>query len=356
MRSVRIIDAIDGPAIGLGVCPMFEDESAGVRMIDSIARNTGRRTKTRPAVLRPERDFPECVSVSVTEWPCQPPWPRMTMTTATPHRFQCATAGFFEVHGVLLVATEGTAPGSAPHSPPSDDPDFGRTPPVSERAKRGERPDHAKAHEDEPRVEGTVFVVEDDQPLARSLKWWLEKIPGVQVRTFGSAEEFLERFDPTEPGCVLSDVRMGGMDGLQLQRELRRRAPDAVMVLMSGYADVPMAVQAVSDGAFDFVEKPIDRPALRRIIIDAIREDARRRQQRAEIEHARAMLKQLSQRERQVLELLVAGKSNREVADELAVSEKTVESHRSRIRSKLGVDSLAEMVRVYVLATREENG
>ncbi len=251
----------------------------------------------------------------------------------------------------LLAAAEGSQPGERPAVGPLASAGEPGASPDAVRRDRIARADRRERTPEEPAVQGTVFVVEDDQPLARSLKWWLEKIPGVQVRTFGSAEEFLENFDPDQPGCVLSDVRMGGMDGLRLQRELRRRAPDAVMVLMSGYADVPMAVQAVNDGAFDFIEKPIDRPALRRTIIDAICEDARRRRERAEIEMARHRLAQLSPREREVLELLVEGKSNREVAERLDVSEKTVESHRSRIRAKLGVDSLAEMVRMYVLAT-----
>lgn len=249
------------------------------------------------------------------------------------------------------MAAEGSSPARPSHPETAVSGGQLRDVPDSVRRDELERADRRAESPDEPAVQGTVFVVEDDQPLARSLKWWLEKIPGVRVQTFGSAEEFLQRFDPSEPGCILSDVRMGGMDGLQLQRELRRRAPEAVMVLMSGFADVPMAVQAVNDGAFDFVEKPIDRPALRRIIIDALREDARRRRERADIETARRRLAKLSAREREVLELLVEGKSNREVAERLCVSEKTVESHRSRIRAKLEVDSLAEMVRMYVLAT-----
>ena len=194
-----------------------------------------------------------------------------------------------------------------------------------------------------------VQVVDDDPHLLKSLRWLLESV-GLTVATFASAKHFLADFDPALPGCVLLDVRMPGMSGLELTQLLRSRNITIPVILFTGHGDVPMAVQAMKDGAFDFIEKPYNEQKLLDRINDAIEHDGRTRRESAEREEALARVEQLTPREREVLDLIVEGLANKQMAARLGISEKTVEVHRSRARTKLGADSVAELVKIALLA------
>ena len=201
-----------------------------------------------------------------------------------------------------------------------------------------------KAHT-ERKDQPTVFVVEDDQALRRSFEWLLKSL-GTAVEGFASAEEFLQRFDPNRAGCILLDVRLPGMSGLKLQEELTGREVISPVILLTGYADVPMAVRALRGGAFDFLEKPVAQQQLIDKIGEALALDRRRRDAMQERKRLQGFLATLSPRESQVMHLVASGRSNKETAWELGISVKTVEIHRARLMRKLGAGSLAEVVRI----------
>ncbi len=190
----------------------------------------------------------------------------------------------------------------------------------------------------------TVFVVDDDAAMRDSLGMLL-RASGFRVETYPSAPLFLEHYRPELPGCLILDIRMPGMSGLELQEELNRRQAHVPIVFLSGHGDIPMAVRAVKKGAFDFVEKPFNEVRLIDAVRDAIERGSGRRNGTAEPEAARR-LERLSAREREVLDRMLEGKPTRMIAVELYISEKTVEFHRARIREKLGVTSLAELFKL----------
>jgi two-component system, LuxR family, response regulator FixJ len=194
-----------------------------------------------------------------------------------------------------------------------------------------------------------VFVVDDDRAMRDSLRWLLESI-GLSVRTYGTAVEFLRDHDPAQPGCLVLDVRMPGMSGLDVQTELAQRGAELPTIVVTGHAEVAMAVRAVKAGAIDFIEKPFSDQLLLDRVRQALEIDRQSREVRARREEARRRLASLSAREREVLELVAAGKANKEVAAALGLSTKTVEVHRAHVMSKMAVDSLAELIRVAILA------
>lgn len=196
-----------------------------------------------------------------------------------------------------------------------------------------------------------VCVVDDDPAMRDSLQLLLSAA-GFRTTTYASAYQFLEGFDPDGTGCVLLDVRMKGMSGLELQRELAAQHPTIPVVLISGHADVPMAVQAMRSGAVDVVEKPFDHDALLARVRECIRESRRLRERHREVEKVRKALEKLTPREREVAELLAQGKASKVIAGELDISAKTVDVHRSRIMSKLGLRTATELVRVMLSANR----
>ncbi len=193
--------------------------------------------------------------------------------------------------------------------------------------------------------EPTVFVVDDDAAIRKSLRFLIESV-GLRVETFATAEQFLERYDRTRPGCLLLDVRMPGMSGLHLQDELAVRKVHLPIIIITAYAEVSTAVGALRKGAIDFIEKPFSDQVLLDRVLHAIEIDRRARQ--AEAEHAvtAERLAQLSVREREVMEGVIVGKANKVIATELGISEKTVESHRARVMKKLGVETLADLIRL----------
>jgi FixJ family two-component response regulator len=213
---------------------------------------------------------------------------------------------------------------------------------------------HQEATEVSSSADPTVYVVDDDPAMRSSLRWLIESV-GLSVRTCSSAQEFLRTYQPSDPGCLVLDVRMPGMSGLDLQAELTARNIHIPILIITGYAEVPLAVRAMKAGAFDFIEKPFSDQTLLDRIRAAVAQDEtarRRRTARAEVE---SRLRLLTARERDVLDRVVTGKSNKVIAAELQLSTKTVEVHRAHVMEKLKADSLADLIRVALLATEDDN-
>lgn len=196
----------------------------------------------------------------------------------------------------------------------------------------------------QPSQDSTVFVVDDDPAMRQSLRWLIESIH-LTVETYGTARDFLDDYDPKKPGCLLLDVRMPGMSGLDLQDTLAARNATIPIIVITGYAEVPTAVRALKRGALDFIEKPFSDQHLLDCIQKAIAADQQARQIRAQRADIEVRLAQLTPREREVMYLVVAGRANREIAAELGLSVKTVEVHRARVMEKMKVESLAELIR-----------
>ena len=204
-------------------------------------------------------------------------------------------------------------------------------------------------------AEPTVFVVDDDADLRESLGWLLESA-GLRFKSYASAQEFLTHYKPEEPGCLLLDVRLPGLSGLDLQEELRRRGVPPPIIIITGHARVPMAVRALKGGAIDFIKKPFSDQVVLERIRQAIDLDRRTRQMRMESTQFAALLANLTPREREVMDLVITGKPNKIIAADLGISPKTVEIHRGRVMEKLQVESVAELVRLDLLhrASRAE--
>jgi FixJ family two-component response regulator len=190
-----------------------------------------------------------------------------------------------------------------------------------------------------------VYVVDDDEAVRDSLAWLLEA-SGYRVTGFATAEAFLERYDPLAVGVLILDIRMPGMTGLELQEVLHQRGSLLPIIFITGHGDVPMAVKAMKLGAADFIEKPFNE-ALLRDLVGKMTELARvSRDQAAVKARNEALVSRLTQRERQVLERIMAGRLNKQIADDLSISIKTVEAHRASIMTKLNVNTVAELMRV----------
>lgn len=188
-----------------------------------------------------------------------------------------------------------------------------------------------------------VHIVDDDDALRRMTGRLIESV-GLEAQTHASAEAFLEAYDPGRPGCVVLDVRMRGMSGLELQRELAARHIRVPIIMLSGHGDVPMAVEAMRMGAVDFIEKPFREQRLLDRVHEAIARDARDRRDEAARAEVRGRLALLSEREREVLDRVVVGRANRQIAAELGVGGKAIEACRSRIMKKMQVHNTAELV------------
>lgn len=194
-----------------------------------------------------------------------------------------------------------------------------------------------------PQSEQIIYLVDDDEALRDSLVWLLES-QGFKVEAFASAEAFLRVWRPDFNGCLLLDVRMPGMSGLELHERLRAHYCTLPVIFITGHGDVPMAVAALKKGAVDFIEKPFNDAELLRIVNQCLaneKESRARRRQDAEVSRR---LDQLTQREREVLDLIIVGKLNKQIADVLGISIKTVEVHRARVMEKMAAQSLAELV------------
>jgi two-component system, LuxR family, response regulator FixJ len=200
----------------------------------------------------------------------------------------------------------------------------------------------------------TVFIVDDDAAVRDSLAMLLE-LKGYGVRTFAGAEQFLAEYRPEWPGCLVLDLRMPGMSGLELQSELARRGVGLPVIIVTAHGDVATARGALKAGAIDFIEKPIDDEALVAAIGDALDRDARSRSRAQADASAAERLARLTGREREVLELVTAGRHNREIAVDLGISPRTVEVYKARLMEKLQVRRVPELVRM-VLESRPANG
>ena len=203
-----------------------------------------------------------------------------------------------------------------------------------------------------PRDESTVFVVDDDPAMRESLSWLLQSA-GLSVETFESAEHFLSRCDATRPGCLLLDLKLPGRSGLELQHELASRDVSLPIIFLTGYAEVPTAVRALKTGAFDFLEKPFGDETLLDCVRRAVDVDRRMRLEKEQISGVTVRLTRLSPREREVMELMIAGKPTKVIASELGLSPKTVEVHRGRVMRKMEVRTLPHLVRQVMEARRE---
>jgi RNA polymerase sigma factor (sigma-70 family) len=196
---------------------------------------------------------------------------------------------------------------------------------------------------DNSKTQPTVFIVDDDQAVRDSLRWVIESA-GFTVKAYPSAESFLQGLEPDQPGCLVLDVRMPEMDGLQLQKSLSAENHLLPIIFVSAHGSVPDAVGALREGAIDFLTKPFDNEVLLERIQSSIELDRKRREARQQQESISARMAKLTLRERQVLELIVMGKPNKIVAAELGISTKTVEIHRSRVMEKLAARNLAELI------------
>jgi RNA polymerase sigma factor (sigma-70 family) len=194
-------------------------------------------------------------------------------------------------------------------------------------------------------TEPRVHIVDDDEAMRDSLKWLLES-RGLAVELYPSGEAFLHAFNSGFCGCLVLDVRMPGMTGLDLYGQLQARASTLPVIFITGHGDVPMAVSALKQGAADFIEKPFNDQDMLRLIESCMRQDSAAAAKRAESASVAQRLDSLTQREREVLDLVVAGKLNKQIADELGISIKTVEVHRSRVMQKMGASSVAELVQL----------
>jgi two-component system response regulator TtrR len=196
-----------------------------------------------------------------------------------------------------------------------------------------------------PSNSNTVFIVDDDEAVRDSLRWLLEA-NGYRVRAYDSAEAFLAAYDAAVVGVLIVDVRMPGMSGLELQEHLRQRDIRLPTVFITGHGDVPMAVSTIKKGAIDFLEKPFNEADLRVIVANMFQKAHELAAEAASRRDREAMLARLTSREHQVLERIVAGRLNKQIADDLGISIKTVEAHRANIMEKLQVATVADLMKV----------
>jgi FixJ family two-component response regulator len=190
-----------------------------------------------------------------------------------------------------------------------------------------------------------VFVVDDDDAVRNSLRLLL-KSASLSTTAFASAQEFLAGWTADQPGCLVLDVRMPGMSGLELQEELNRRGAIIPVIFISGHADVPMAVEAIQHGAFDFLQKPFSDQDLIDRIQRALAADAGNRQALSQLDELRKRYASLTPREQEVLVLVTDGRANKVMAGDLGLSQRTIEIHRARVMEKMGARSVAQLVRM----------
>jgi two-component system, LuxR family, response regulator FixJ len=191
----------------------------------------------------------------------------------------------------------------------------------------------------------TVFIVDDDEAVRNSLRLLLKSV-GLAAVALPTAQEFLSKYDPKQPGCLILDVRMPGMSGLELQEQLNVRGAMIPVIFITGHGDIPMAVEAMQQGAFDFLQKPFRDQDLIDRIQRALTKDQTNRAELKEKSGVHERLQTLTPREREVLTLVTTGKPNKIMAADLGVSQRTVEIHRARVMEKMHASSLAQLVRM----------
>lgn len=204
-------------------------------------------------------------------------------------------------------------------------------------------------------MSAVVHIVDDDLSVRRSLVWLLESVQ-LPVRTHASASEFLSAYRPGSPGCLVLDVRMPDISGLDLQQRLHEAGITLPVIIVTGHADVPMAIRAMKCGAFDFIEKPYNDQVLLERIQAAIAHDTDAHRRKQQVAVIREHFKMLTERERDVLRFVVDGRTNKSIAAALGLSVKTIEVHRARLMVKMSAASLCDLVRMAVAIETEETG
>jgi two-component system, LuxR family, response regulator FixJ len=199
----------------------------------------------------------------------------------------------------------------------------------------------------------TIALIEDDEAILRSLSMLLES-RGIPVNPYASAESFLAARAEPSPQCVVSDIRMPGMSGMELQQELKKRGSAVPVILITGHGDIAMAVQAIKQGAFDFIEKPFDDELLIESISQAIESGHRRSVEQSERALLKARVAELSPRQIEVMRLVADGFSNKEIAHKLNLSPRTVENYRAWMMEKMAAKNLADLVRKVIALGFEE--
>ena len=193
----------------------------------------------------------------------------------------------------------------------------------------------------------TVFIVDDDAAIRFAMGALMESV-NLPHKIFNSADDFLVNESEQRPGCLILDIRMPGLDGLELQQELIERNNTLPIIFITGHGDVPMAVEAMRKGAVDFIQKPFRDQELLDRIRKALATDQQRREKRDRVEQVADRLDKLTKREREVFDLVVTGKPNKIIAFELDVSQRTVEIHRARVMEKMQANSLADLVKMHM--------
>ncbi len=197
-------------------------------------------------------------------------------------------------------------------------------------------------------VQPIVHIVDDDRAVRDSLSFLMKSV-GFESMAYDSAEAFLDKADLNRPGCLIVDIRMQGMSGLELQQLLNERSSKLPVIIITGHGDVPMAVQAMKAGAVDFLEKPYDNQLLIARIRQCLQQISKEQDKENRVAKAKSRLAQLTPRELEVMKLLVAGKHNKAIADDLDISVRTAEAHRAKVMKKLHAESLSDIVRVALL-------
>ncbi len=193
--------------------------------------------------------------------------------------------------------------------------------------------------------EPTVFIIDDDQEVREAIELLMKSV-GLATRSFTSAQDYLDQFDPGLAGCLVLDVRMKGISGLDLQERLGREPIHPPVIIITGHGDVPMAVRAVRAGAIDFIEKPFHDQTLLDAVHRAFEQDADNRGEASRLADIKERLTRLTPREREILDQVVAGKRNKVIAADLGISQSTVEAHRAKVMEKMEAQSLSDLMRM----------
>ncbi|HVY79589.1 MAG TPA: response regulator transcription factor [Steroidobacteraceae bacterium] len=201
----------------------------------------------------------------------------------------------------------------------------------------------------------TVYIIDDDNGVRTSIRVLMKSV-GLPAATFASAQEFLASYNPAMAGCVVLDIRMPGMSGMELQEALNERGAVIPVIFVTGHGDVPMAVEAMRHGAFDFLQKPFRDQDLIDRVQAALARDRETREELKEHSRIRARIATLTPREKEVLDLLTVGKANKMMAQDLGLSQRTVEIHRAHVMEKMGAKSVAQLVRMVMELQYSESG
>jgi FixJ family two-component response regulator len=208
------------------------------------------------------------------------------------------------------------------------------------------------ANKTPPRKKPTIYIVDDDDGMRRALSVLMSTV-GYNAVSFARPAEFLQKLDPNQPGCLVLDVRMPEMSGLEVQQHLNRSGSMLPVILMTGHGDIPMAVQAMKDGAFDFLQKPFRDQDLLDRINGALKQDAENRETVERHADLKRRSESLTPREREVMALVVDGRANKVIAIDLGLSERTVEIHRANVMEKMQARSVAHLVKMHLTLNGE---